>query len=103
MALFWIFFVGENVKIHRALSNADIQSRFIAKFEEIPQLVDTPNHTVQGFVVYKKCEHIKAIFVQPEHGVIFKNNNIWLFIDNDATIELNESIVSNRSFQHELV
>lgn len=91
-----VLILGENVKIYQELSNADIQSRFIAKFDVMPQFVDTPNHTVQGFIVNRKCKHVETVFLQPDHGVIFKNNNFWLFIDNDASLELNESIVGIR-------
>lgn len=87
------FPVGENVRIHQALSNANMQSRFIGTFQLTPRLVDTPNHTVQGFIVNKKCKHVENVFLQQEPGIVFKNNNFWLFIDNDDTLELNESIV----------
>lgn len=74
----------------------------------MPQFVDTPNHTVQGFIVNRKCKHVETVFLQPDHGVIFKNNNFWLFIDNDASLELNESIVGIRahfrsSFNHKII
>lgn len=84
----------ENAEISYALSMANIQSRFMGDFEIMPRFVDTPNHTIQGFVVNMKCIYIETIFSRDDHGVIFKNNNLWLFIDNDASIETNESIVS---------
>lgn len=93
---------GDNAEILLALSRANIQSRFVSKFEVFPQLVDTPKHTVQGFIVNKKCQHFEAIFLRENHGVIFKNNHFWLFIDNDPNLEMIEAIVSICSFAQAL-
>lgn len=72
----------------------NIQSRFIGVSELAPQL-DTPTPTVQGFIVNKKCNHSQKIFHSVDHGVIFKNNNLWLFIDNnEANLNIGESMVS---------
>lgn len=84
---------GNNAEISLALSRANLQSRFVSKFQVIPQLVDTPKHTTQGFIVNKKCQHFEAIFSSENHGVIFKNNHFWLFIDNDTTLEIDQAIV----------
>lgn len=62
------------------------------------QLVDTPNNTIQGFIANKNCDHFKEIFLGQDHGMLFKNNNLWLFIDNDASSTVTESIVSMKQF-----
>lgn len=88
------FSTGDNAGISLALSKANIQSRFIGEFEVLSQLVDTPKSTVQGFIVNKNCDHIKTIFLRNDDGVIFKNNNLWLFIDSENSLGIEESIVS---------
>lgn len=89
------FETGDIVKISFTLSNLNIQSRFIGKFGEMAHLmVDTPNHTIQGFIVDTIC-HQNTAFTRQDHGISFKNNNLWLFIDNnDTTLSTADSIVS---------
>lgn len=76
------------------MSNAGIQSRFISVFNMIEILIDTPLNTIQGFIVNLKCEQFSEIFQHENHGIIFKDNNLWLFIDDDTDKSINESIVS---------
>lgn len=66
------------------------------------QLVDTPNTTIQGFIANKNCDHFKKIFLGQDHGIIFKNNNLWLFIDFDASSTTTESIVSMEQFKKQI-
>lgn len=91
---FFFSSIDNNAEISFALSQANIQSRFIGDFEVIPRLIDTPNHTMQGFIINKNCNHIKTIFIHVDHSVIFKNNNLWLIIDNETSLRIDESIVS---------
>lgn len=86
----------ENMKILTAMSNAGIQSRFISEFNMIEMLIDTPANTIQGFIVNLKCApaHVNGIFYQEDHGIVFKDNNLWLFIDDDRDKQVNESIVN---------
>lgn len=71
-----------------------MQSRFLHRLEVHSKLIDTPIHTIQGFIVNKYCDHIKMLFLRDDQSIIFKNNNLWLFIDNDASLEIDVSIVS---------
>lgn len=87
---------GDNAAISLALSAANIQSRFIGDFEAMARLIDTPNHTVQGFIVNKNCDHFETIFIRDDHGIIFKNNNLWLFIDDEPDLTVEESMVSKK-------
>lgn len=87
--------IGDDVEISLALSRENIQSRFVGKFTEISYHY-TPNHTIQGFVVNKMCEFDETTFLSEDQGIVFKNNHLWLFIDNDTTFAMNDSIVSTR-------
>lgn len=82
------------MRILTAMSNAGIQSRFISEFNMIKILIDTPANTKQGFIVNLKCAHINGIFYQEDHGIVFKDNNLWLFIDDDTDKQMNEFIVN---------
>lgn len=75
---------GDNVEIARQLAFDSIQSRFIDRFDNIPNLVDTPSTTIQSYVVNMACENHQRIYSQAVGEVLFKNNNFWLFIDFDA-------------------
>lgn len=76
------FETGDTAKISFNFSNLNIQSRFIGKFEEAPHLIDTPDHTIQGFIVDMFC-HPYLVFTRQDHSLLYKNNNLWLFIDDD--------------------
>lgn len=89
-----IVLIGNNVRISMALSSENIQSRFIGESMEKPRIADTPNHAIQAFVVNRMCKHDDSIFTHEDHGFLFKDNNLWLFIDNDSELETNDSIVS---------
>lgn len=87
--------IGQNARISLTLSRENIQSRFIGELMEMPYNADTPNHTVQGFVVNKMCDPPVSIFFREDHEILFKDNNLWLFIDNSPDLEIIESIVSS--------
>lgn len=70
-----------------------IQSRFVNGANLNKWFIDTPNHTTQGFVVDVNFKYFDEIFQHGDHGIIFKNNNFWLFIDNDEN-QIDGSIVS---------
>ena len=100
--------LGDNAEISHALSEANIQSRFVHTFEVNRRwLIDAPNHTTQGFIFNKKCDHINEFFVCDGHGDTFKNNNFWLFVDNNPIsgstivrmtfVDLNGLITFNKS------
>lgn len=72
----------------------DFQSRFVQKFERIVRLIDTPQRTIQGFAVDFSCNNTDKIFHHEDHGIIFKDYNVWLFIDNDLNRDNYESRVS---------
>lgn len=71
-----------------------MQSRFIAEFEMIKLLIDTPNNTVQGFIINMKCDGFEKIFNEKDQAIVFRDNNLWLFIDNTVSLDINETIVS---------
>lgn len=75
---------GDNVEVARQLAFNSIQSRFIDRFDNIPNLVDTPPTTIQSYVVNMACENHQRIYPQADGKVLFKNNNFWLFIDFDG-------------------
>lgn len=76
------------------MSRENFQSRFTLNFAEIPYLPNTQNQTIQGIVVNKMCKPNMEIFKQEDQGLIFHNNHVWLFIDNNSTKDTIESIVS---------
>lgn len=82
------------MQISVAMSNAGMQTRIISDLNMIEMLIDTPEHTIQGFIVNLKCENIDEIFLHGDHRIIFKDNNLWLFIDDDVDKPMNESIVN---------
>lgn len=82
------------MKIALALSRENFQSRFTHNFAEIPYLPNTQNQTIQGIVVNKMCKPSMDIFKREDHGMIFHNNHLWLFIDSNSTMGIIESIVS---------
>lgn len=69
------------LQISLKFSDSSIQSRFITSFGNIANIVDTPNTTRQGFVVSERCPDVHEIFAQENHLILFKNNNVWLFVD----------------------
>lgn len=82
---------GDNAKISHALAEANIQSRFKYALEvKLDWLIDTADHTGQGFIVNKNCDDINNFFLCDGHGVSFEKNHFWLFIDNN---DINESTV----------
>lgn len=76
------------------LSKQSIQSRFITPFFKPKRLIDTPNNTIQGFISDLKCNGMKNIFQNDDHWIIFKDRNLWLFIDNTIEMGIDEAIVS---------
>lgn len=86
--------LGENARISIALSKQKIQSRFMIEFDTIDQLVDTPNHTIQGFIVNMLCDdQIDLKFPDDDRRIIFRDSNLWLFVDNNIDSSVNETIV----------
>lgn len=56
---------ADNAEINIRLSlSMDIQSRFIADFKNITNIMDTPANAVQGFVINTRCSNINSIFEQ---------------------------------------
>lgn len=90
--IYSLYETGDIVKISVSLSSANIQSRFIDKFEEMSHIIDTPNHTIQGFIIDIMC-HRYAAFTRQDHGILFKNNNLWLLIDNNDTTFTNADLI----------
>lgn len=76
------------------MSRQNMQSRFVVEFENIKRLIDTPNNTIQGFVVNMKCNRFETIFNESDQVIIFRGNNLWLFIDNDIDSDIDETLVS---------
>lgn len=76
------------------MSKQNVQSRFLVEFENIKRLIDTPNNTVQGFVVNMKCKRFESIFNEGDQMITFRGNNLWLFIDNDMDSDIEETLVS---------
>lgn len=66
MDLNWIFktFLVKNAYITAQLSNKSFQLRHITRFDKIPRLIDTPRHTIQGFIVNTACNNFLDIFTQ---------------------------------------
>lgn len=89
-----MIFPGYNAKVALALSRENIQSRFIGELKGKSYFTDTPDNTIQGFVVNNMCELNMRMFSQEDPGIIFKDNHLWLFIDHNSILETNESIVS---------
>lgn len=48
---------------------------------------------MQGFVVNLRCDRMAEIFYNNDHGFIFRDRNIWLFIDNSIEFDVNEARV----------
>lgn len=92
--------IGENLKIAKALAQADIQSRFITDFSRQEPIVDTPMHSFEGYVADLLCNNIEQIFNNEDHGFIFKNNNLWLFIDNIVDRSIPDAIVIMPMYLH---
>lgn len=91
--------LGENLRISMALSKQNMQSRFIIdEFDKIRQLVDTPNNTIQGFIVNMDCYQIASIFPEVDHGTVFRDNNLWLFVDNNIDSSVIETLVCFTNF-----
>lgn len=86
--------LGENTQIAIAMSRQNIQSRFIVEFDEIKLLIDTPNNTIQGFVVNVDCHRFERIFDEGDHSIIFRDNNFWLFIDDNIDLDEIDTRVS---------
>lgn len=76
------------------LSKRNFRSRFVTNFSNIPNVLNTNNSTIiQGFVVDLDCKNYEQIFNQKRHDIIFKNNNFWLLIDDDAEPDANGTLV----------
>lgn len=71
-----------------------MQSRFLVEFEDIKLLIDTPNNTIQGFVVNLDCEIFEGIFNGGDQSIIFRDNNLWLFIDDNIDLDEIDARVS---------
>lgn len=54
----------QNVYISAQLANNSIQMRHIPQFNGILRLIDTPRHTIQGFIVDISCNNFRNIFTQ---------------------------------------
>lgn len=105
-----LLIIEMNVLINRESSIESFQLRRIGNFENgdelKTQLIDTPKHKNQGFIVDVACGNFLNIFnqvqykhwiklklylvfelvcflllLQDDFKIIFKNNNIWLFVD----------------------
>ena len=76
------------------MSQQNVQSRFIVEFEEINLLIGTPNNTIQGFVVNMDCERFEEIFDEGDQSIIFRDNNLWLFINDNIDLEEIDTRVS---------
>lgn len=63
-AIFRFSNLDKNAYISAKLSNESFQLRQIEHFNGIPRLIDTPRHTVQGFVVNIACDNFLTIFIQ---------------------------------------
>lgn len=84
----------DRVKIAQAFMRADIQSRFVVDFMRPVQVIDTPMHSFEGYVADLQCESVERIFANTKnHGNIFKNNNLWLFIDNNVERNVADAMV----------
>lgn len=87
-------YTADMVDISMALKTADIQSRFITDFTRRITTIDTPMHSFEGYVVDLQCANIETIFANTkDHGIIFKNNNLWLFIDNNVERDVDSAMV----------
>lgn len=53
---------AKNVFISAKLSNESFQLRHIDNFNRMPSLIDTPEHTIQGFIVDIACDNFLNIF-----------------------------------------
>lgn len=53
---------GKNVFISAKLADKSFQLRHIENFQKITKLIDTPKHTIQGFIVDISCVHFLNIF-----------------------------------------
>ncbi|XP_031622982.1 glutamate receptor 1-like [Contarinia nasturtii] len=91
----------ENVRVSSELSKQSIQSRFEVDFDKkiIP---DTPPNTIQGFVVHMKCDRFMEIFRDGDHAIMFRDNNFWLFIDNNIDVNVSDALAQYRSTFKEL-
>lgn len=56
--------IAQNVHILRTLSEHNISSRMINQLLNIQYLIDTPQTTIQGFVVSVNCYNFQEIFKQ---------------------------------------
>lgn len=90
------------MEISLMLSQQNIQSRFIQDFRNIPRFIDTPNNTIQGFVVDLGCADSFDIFEQEDQAIIFKDNNLWLLVDNLGGGELDVELTENLAALHML-
>lgn len=80
-----LYFPDEETKISLQLVKQNFQSRFVTDFSNVSRFLDTDKSIViQGFVVDLTCTNYSEIFKQKPHDVIFKNNNHWLWIEDQA-------------------
>lgn len=73
-------------------------SRFINDFTREEPIVDTPMHSFEGYVADLACPNIELVFGNEDHGSIFKNNNLWLFIDNNGGRSIDDALVRLKNF-----
>lgn len=94
--------VGENARISIELSKQNRQSRFLITFNANELLFNNPNNTIEGFVVNMKCQQFDEIY--HEQSIVYRDNTLWLFIDDNIATNVNESLVSFNStdFQQRL-
>lgn len=73
------------------MSRQNVQSRFVVEFDNFKMLIDTPNNTVQGFAVNMKCDRFETVFNEDDHAILFRDNNLWLFIDDNTELDIDEA------------
>lgn len=84
-------FLDENVKLTEKFAENSIQSRMITSFEGLNSLIVAPITTRQGFVVTEGCLNVIDEYIaQENHLIVFKDYNIWLFIDD--RLDLSEGV-----------
>lgn len=84
MRISFILFIcaAKNLEITYELSRFNIQSRFISNFTRIMRLIDTPQSSIQGFVVDLSCNNFEKIFTnvcgRSTCGNIYRNANMTI-------------------------
>lgn len=80
---------GEQVKFMKELSKQSIQARVISSLGDDIKLMKAPSTTRQGFVVLEGCyEVFDKLISRENHLFLFKDYNLWLFIDDDVDFNI---------------